>query len=113
MGRHLPVKDNKETIVGVLDIARCLFDVIKRLDRMEKKADLEKQKKLEQLERDCKDGGANDEQIAQLRKMVMADDFSVKLFGGSGVPTLKTLVQEQKNIPSVNSDVNVTEAAQV
>ena len=37
--RHLPVLDEHGVVVGVLDIAKCLFDAIMRMERMQAKSD--------------------------------------------------------------------------
>ena len=37
--RHLPVLDDVGRVVGLLDIARCLYDAISQLEKMQQKSE--------------------------------------------------------------------------
>jgi signal-transduction protein with cAMP-binding, CBS, and nucleotidyltransferase domain len=114
--RHLPVVEDDGSIVGVLDIARCLFDVIHRLEKTAQKKAGEKGSTAvnDAIAASVRSagGGANNAQLAMLQQML--GPMMEQMFGTEGVPTLRSLLA-QKNLPPpiVKPTMNVREAGKV
>lgn len=85
--RHLPVVDGEGSVVGLLDIAKCLDDAITKLERSQHKSssaaeDAVKQAIIEQ--------GGNASQAIALQALL--GNLMSQAFGGRKVPTLRSLL---------------------
>ena len=101
--RHLPVVDDSGSIVGLLDIAKCLDDAISKLERAKRKdADV-----ANDVLKSAVGGGA---QAAALQAML--GDLVVKALGSSNIPSLGSLLQDKPSL-TVFSSMTVYEAGLV
>jgi CBS domain-containing protein len=109
--RHLPVLDKEGAVVGLLDIAKCLYDAISILEKVQEKdsnKSIDSGNALaEVMTAAMKNmGGSRGNNAAQLLAMKALME---NMFGGS-VPTLRDIIGDA-GYPSVRRTVNVREAA--
>ena len=111
--RHLPVLDRDGAVVGLLDIAKCLYEAISALEQVTDDQNIlgsESESLVSGYEAVMmamhvagNKKGANKRQLEGLQKMMES------VFNGS-VPTLKTIIGST-NLPCVRPSANVREAA--
>jgi len=95
--RHLPVTDDNGTIVGCLDIAKCLNDAITKLKRAQGKDGSATQDSLK-----ASLGGVGGDQAAALQALLVP--LLAKALGGKSSPTLRSVLAGQPStIVSPNS----------
>ena len=113
--RHLPVVDKSGGIVGVLDIAKCLFDVIHRMEKVAaKKVGSGSGSVNDALAASLRSSGtgANSAQLAMMQQML--GPMMEQMFGSSGVPTLsKLLADAGGRVAMVKPGMTVREAGAV
>jgi len=85
--QHLPVVDH-DHIVGILDIAKCLYDAITRLEKVEKESELEMENAVRQLETTVKQMKSKSDS-----KMMLASVMK-KAFGAS-IPSVSDIIKQQ------------------
>jgi CBS domain-containing protein len=99
----LPVVDDAGSIVGVLDIAKCLFDVIHRLEKTaSKKAGSGGSSAVnDAIAASARAAGAgtNSAQLAMMQQML--GPMMEQMFGTSGVPTLRSLLVQKNVAPPI------------
>ena len=110
--QHLPVLDESGCVVGVLDIAKCLYEAISALEHVQeseesKGPDADSVALVGAMATAMqKAGGAkNKAQMAAMQQLME------QMFGGS-LPTLRTIIGKEHYV-SVKSTSNVREAADV
>ncbi|KAL7556939.1 hypothetical protein ACA910_005291 [Epithemia clementina (nom. ined.)] len=84
--RHLPVLDGEGSVIGILDIAKCLNDAIEKLERSQKSSSSTAEDVVMQV---VKQQGGSSEQTAALNALLgtlMAQAF------GAAVPTLRKII---------------------
>lgn len=97
--RHLPVAEEGK-VVGLLDITKCLYDVIAKIEKAYEVSNKRFTKAVSQLERElCRSDSATS----------LFETMREKLF----MPTLSTLVKEHKQVPKVLCKDNVQFAAKL
>ena len=112
--RHLPVLDKTGAVVGLLDIAKCLYDAISVLEKVSKSDGATDTSKLnasaasEAMMMAMKAAGGNGRRTSS-KQMEAMQALVESMFGGS-VPTLKTIIGEDA-LPCVRPSANVREAA--
>eukprot|EP00977_Amphora_coffeiformis_P007254 scaffold1573_cov173-Amphora_coffeaeformis.AAC.11 len=102
--RHLPVVDDSGSIVGVLDIAKCLNDAITKLERAKRN---ETDVANDVLKNAIGSGGA---QAAALQALL--GDLMSKALGSSAVPSLGSLLEGKPSM-TVSTSTSVYETALV
>jgi myosin heavy subunit/predicted transcriptional regulator len=85
--RHLPVVDDEGSIVGLLDIAKCLNDAISKLERSTEKNSNSMEEALKQVAGLQGAGGAQASALQALLGPLMA-----QAFGNQTSPTLRSLL---------------------
>jgi myosin heavy subunit len=111
--RHLPVLDKDGSVVGLLDIAKCLYNAITILEKVQDK---------EQEESSTADAGAV---LAQAMTVAMkgkgmknaAQLMAMKammesMFGGN-IPTLRTILEKMDKVPFVEPGTSIRDAAKI
>ena len=101
--RHLPVLDGQGSVIGVLDVAKCLNDAIEKLERSQNKSSSTAEDVVMQV---VKQQGGSAEQTAALNALLgslMAQAF------GSAVPTLRKILEGKASM-IVTPDLSVREA---
>jgi CBS domain-containing protein len=112
--RHLPVMDEQGVVVGLLDIAKCLYDAISVLEKVHgddaaAEAETDATAVMAQVMSAAllNAGGskaANQAQLLIMQKMM------AQMFEG-GVPTLRTIIAEGRtDLPKVRHTTNIREA---
>ena len=89
--RHLPVTDEKGSVVGLLDIAKCLSDAIKKLEKAQSKSSSAVQEALMEV---VASQGVQDTNAAATLHAVLGPLMS-KAFGNSTSPSLGSLLKGQ------------------
>ena len=108
--RHLPVLDKNGAVVGLLDIAKCLYDAISALEKVQTEDD-DSAVSSEALaglmtgamQKAAGGRGGNKAQLAAMQAMIS------QMFGGS-VPTLRTIIGDSEFV-SVSPRATVFEAS--
>lgn len=98
--RHLPVVDEKGVVVGVLDIAKCLNDIISRLEQFEKKGS---KSAVDAIQKAVSLQGAGSANAAALQTLL--GPLLAQAFGNQVSPTLRSLLSGKPNTivqPSTN-----------
>jgi signal-transduction protein with cAMP-binding, CBS, and nucleotidyltransferase domain len=85
--RHLPVVDDQGSVVGLLDIAKCLNDAISKLERTSEKTNSAAEDAVKQMVAQQGAGGA---QAAALQALL--GNLMSQAFGGKQMPTLRSLL---------------------
>jgi signal-transduction protein with cAMP-binding, CBS, and nucleotidyltransferase domain len=85
--RHLPVVDDEGSVVGLLDIAKCLNDAITRLERSAEKNSSVAEDAVRQA---VSQQGATGAQAAALQAML--GNLMSQAFGNKTTPTLRSLL---------------------
>jgi signal-transduction protein with cAMP-binding, CBS, and nucleotidyltransferase domain len=85
--RHLPVVDDQGSVVGLLDIAKCLNDAISKLERTSEKTNSAAEDAVKQMVAQQGAGGA---QAAALKALL--GNLMSQAFGGKQMPTLRSLL---------------------
>jgi signal-transduction protein with cAMP-binding, CBS, and nucleotidyltransferase domain len=107
--RHLPVLDKDGAVVGVLDIAKCLYDAISRIERAQEKAGGDSgSTNIAEAMHNLGAKGLN--RIQQQAMQAMLGPLMEQMFG-SAVPTLRTVMSHAPEYESVSPTTNVREAA--
>eukprot|EP00981_Chlorochromonas_danica_P015755 scaffold14380_cov486-Ochromonas_danica.AAC.1 len=92
--RHLPVLDNSGVVVGLLDIAKCLYDAISILEKVDEQegdgGDKSAAALAQMMTAALQTGGRN----AKKGQMLAMQAFMEQMFGGS-VPTLRKILSSQ------------------
>lgn len=102
--RHLPVVDG-DTIVGILDIAKCLNDAISRLDHASAKGTSKAQDTVNQILKQQGGNEANDSAMHALLSTLLANAFGTK-----NAPTLRSLLANKPQT-TVAPSTSIREAA--
>ena len=102
--RHLPVVDKNGAVVGLLDIARLLNDVISKLERSNSKSGAAAEEALKQV---VSQQGVQGSQVAALQALLGP---LMEAFGNQSSPTLRSLL-EGKPSTVVRPTASVLEAA--
>jgi CBS domain-containing protein len=109
--RHLPVLDKNKNIVGLLDIAKCLYEAISMLEKMQESASTasETEERLTIVNTAMQaaaaaSGGSNPQTQLMVMKVLMQQMF------GDTIPTLRTIIGAQ-DFPSIMHTKNVRDAA--
>lgn len=87
--RHLPVVDAEGSVVGLLDIGKCLNDAIAKLERSGEKANTAAVDVVKQVAT-LQKGGANAAALAAL-----LGDILSKAVGGKALPSLRSLLHNK------------------
>jgi signal-transduction protein with cAMP-binding, CBS, and nucleotidyltransferase domain len=113
--RHLPVMDKKGTVMGLLDIAKCLYDAISALEKVDGSSDNASENSktnstqmTEVMMMAMKAAGSSNKKGSKLQMEAM-QALMESMFGGA-VPTLKTIIGDDA-LPCVRPSANVREAA--
>lgn len=107
--RHLPVLDKDGMVVGLLDIAKCLYDAISILEKVhDGKSESDAVSEAVSLAMKRAAGGARNTNKAQLAAM---QAMMEQMFGGS-VPTLRKIIGSER-VASVGPQTTVREASVV
>ena len=105
--RHLPVLDKDGMVVGLLDIAKCLYDAISILEKVhDGKSESEAVSEAVSQAMKRAAGGARSTNKAQLAAM---QAMMEQMFGGS-VPTLRKIIGSER-VVSVGTQSTVREAS--
>ena len=107
--RHLPVLDRDGSVVGLLDIAKCLYDAISIMEKVQQTQDQKLEGgDAEELRTMLKTSGAlrGRENHAQLKAMQLLMDQMY----GNAIPTLRTIIGDEHFV-SIRPTANVREAA--
>ena len=105
--RHLPVLDKDGMVVGLLDIAKCLYDAISILEKVhDGKSESDAVSEAVSLAMKRAAGGARNTNKAQLAAM---QAMMEQMFGGS-VPTLRKIIGSER-VTSVGPQTTVREAS--
>ncbi|KAL9188488.1 hypothetical protein ACHAXT_006866 [Thalassiosira profunda] len=83
--RHLPVIDDNGSVVGVLDIAKCLNDAISKLEKSQDKGSNAAEEALK-----ASLGGAGGAQAAALQQLL--GPLLTQAFSGQSSPTLRSIL---------------------
>lgn len=110
--RHLPVVNSGGTIVGLIDIAKCIYDAISALEKVEDDNDQVEAENVDMLNdalsntmRSISKGKNKESQLKSLKAM-LENMFS------SGVPTLRSIVDSSQTF-TIRSSCNVREASMI
>ena len=113
--RHLPVLDRDGAVVGLLDIAKCLYDAISIMEKVQKKQEAEGKGGADATSAAAlslamkkvmgSKGGGNRAQLAAMQALMD------NMFGGS-VPTLRSIIGDHEFV-HVSPGASVLEASQV
>lgn len=103
--RHLPVVDGDGSVVGVLDIARCLNDAISKLERSSEKSSSATEDALKQVVSQQAGNGAQAAAMQALLGTLMS-----QAFGNQATPTLRKLLTGKASTV-VRPDTSIREAA--
>ena len=112
--RHLPVLDSSGAVVGLLDIAKCLYDAISVLEKVSNSDGASDNGKLnataasEAMMTAMKAAGGNGRRGSN--KQIEAMQALMESMFGGAVPTLKTIIGDDA-LPCVRPSANVREAA--
>jgi signal-transduction protein with cAMP-binding, CBS, and nucleotidyltransferase domain len=99
--RHLPVADDGK-VVGLLDITKCLYDAISKIEGAYEASSGRFSSTIDQLEKELsKSGSFSDGSLFETMRK--------KLF----LPTLKTLIQDGRQVPTVGAAETCKFAAEV
>ena len=112
--RHLPVMDEQGVVVGLLDIAKCLYDAISILEKVHgtdgaDEADSSAVMAQVMTAALLSAGGAKHTNTAQVQAM---QAMMAQVFGGS-VPTLRSIIGVGQALPSVRHTTNIREACAI
>jgi CBS domain-containing protein len=105
--RHLPVVDDEGSIVGLLDIAKCLYDAITRLERSAVKNSSAADDAVKQA---VSQQGATGAQAAALQ--VLLGNLMSQAFGNKATPTLRSLLAGKPS-PIVSPNTSIRAAGMV
>jgi CBS domain-containing protein len=112
--RHLPVMDKKGTVMGLLDIAKCLYDAISALERVQVDSEVSGSEKTsatavsDAMMMAMKAAGSSSKKGNKLQMEAM-QALMESMFGGA-VPTLKTIIGLDK-IPRLLPTQSVRDAS--
>ena len=104
--RHLPVLDGEGSVIGILDIAKCLNDAIDKLERSQNKSSSTAEDVVMQI---VKQQGGNEEQTAALNALL--GSLMTQAFGAA-VPTLRGILAGKTNT-IIPPDTPVREAGYI
>ena len=90
--RHLPVVENDGSVVGVLDIARCLHNAIDKLERSSEKSSKAAEVAVLQA---VSQQGASTQQAAALQALLSG--LLSKALGNRSMPTLRSLLAGRRS----------------
>ena len=90
--RHLPVVDDSGSVVGLLDIAKCLNDAISKLEKSAEKNNSATENAVKQAVSQQGAGGAQAEALHALLGTLMS-----QAFGNKTTPTLRSLLAGKPN----------------
>ena len=113
--RHLPVLDKTGSVVGLLDIAKCLYDAISVLERVQDDGSVGESEKTsasavsDAMMLAMKAAGSKSKKGNNKMQMEAMQALMESMFGGA-VPTLRTIIGDDA-LPSVRPSANVREAA--
>jgi len=105
--RHLPVVSESRTIVGILDIAKCLNDAIDRLEKSSEKSESAAEDAVMQA---VSQQGASAAQTAALQALL--GNLMSQAFGKSSTPTLRSLLAGRSST-IVDRSTSIREAAAI
>lgn len=107
--RHLPVTDENGVIVGLLDIAKCLYDAISKLDKLEKSEGNKDTAVIaaQAIVAASLNTGGNTKQMAAMQKML--GPLVQQMFGQT-VPTLGKILESKRPV-IVKSSLNIRETS--
>ncbi|GMI49882.1 hypothetical protein ScalyP_jg5320, partial [Parmales sp. scaly parma] len=105
--RHLPVVDESGAVVGLLDIAKCLYDAISKLEKSSKSGGNDNSNKvdesLKQMTANLANvGSAQAQALQSLLGPLMKQAFGAE----SSIPTLRTILMN-KTATVVKPSANV------
>jgi len=90
--RHLPVVDEGGSVVGLLDIAKCLYDAISKLEKTGSKSENKVDESLKAMTANLDSvGGAQAAALQQLLGPLMKQAFGEQ----SSIPTLRSLLKNK------------------
>jgi CBS domain-containing protein len=99
--RHLPVVDDEGSVVGVLDVAKCLDDAISKLEKSHEQGQVTTEVAVKQA---IVEQGGNVAQASAL--LALLGNILSQNMGGKGIPTLRAvLAGKPSSIVSPNSSV--------
>ena len=113
--RHLPVMDTTGSVVGLLDIAKCLYDAISVLERVHDDGSSGASEKSaasavsDAMMLAMKSAGGKKKKGNNKVQMEAMQALMESMFGGA-VPTLRTIIGDDA-LPCVRPSANVREAA--
>ncbi|CAN0164528.1 unnamed protein product, partial [Chrysoparadoxa australica] len=110
--RHLPVTGKDGTVTGLLDIAKCLYDAISRMERVAKKSTDDGDGSAAQMAAMAQamaTGGRRGMSAAQAAAMKAMMD---KMFGGDGIQTLDDVLASKGRAIFVRPGDSVRSAAE-
>jgi CBS domain-containing protein len=102
--RHLPVTDESGSVVGLLDIAKCLNDAISKLELSQDKSSSAAEDAIKQV---VGGGGAQNAALQALLGNLMA-----KAFGNKKMPTLRSVLAGKPSTV-VNPNTSVRDVGQI
>ena len=103
--RHLPVVDAEGSVVGVLDIAKCLNDAISKLEFSREKSSRTAEDKVKQM---LTQQVGDTSQAAALQALL--GNLVTQAFGSQTVPTLRTILAGKPSTV-VNPSTSIRDAA--
>ncbi|CAB9513362.1 Unconventional myosin [Seminavis robusta] len=103
--RHLPVLDDSGSVVGVLDIAKCLNDAITKLERSVDKSSNSVEDVVKQVVNQQGSGGSQAMALQALLGQVMS-----QAFGNQTSPTLGSLLAGKPPLTVVSPEASTREA---
>lgn len=96
--RHLPVTDN-DKVVGILDIAKCLYEAITKLEHAYRKSSEGLEDMLNKLEQEMV-GSARENLFENLRRQLF-------------VPTLSEIIMKDSEVPHLRESATAMDAARM
>jgi len=105
--RHLPVVDSKGSVVGLLDIAKCLNDAISKLERSNDQSNSAAEDAVKQVANLQGAGGAQAAALQALLGPLMS-----QAFGGQQSPTLRSILAG-KPATMVSPDTSLRDAGEI
>ena len=113
--RHLPVMDKSGAVVGLLDIAKCLYDAISVLEKVDESDEASESGKnnssavTDAMMLAMKAASGSSRRGSTKVQMEAMQALMESMFGGA-VPTLRTIIADDA-LPCVRPSANVREAA--
>jgi len=102
--RHLPVVDGEGSVVGLLDIAKCLNDAISKLEKSQEKSTSAAENAVKEV---IGQQGGSGAQAAALQALL--GSLMSQAFGSKPVPTLRSLLAGKPST-SVSPDTSIRDA---